>query len=209
MSNSEKTRVAILKAAYDLLRESGLPAVSYSAIAETGGISRQLVRYYFKTSDELMYALCDQLAEANRQSILAGLNDIGERSRIEYLLDFFFDALEGGGKPDDDQVYDAMFSLAAGSEGLRENLRGQYTLLGEVVAHELGQEYPDLADQDASELAYLFVCIMYGHWKMVATLGFSDHHRSIARRSIDRLIASYNFQGSAEDTPPRVWKAKV
>jgi hypothetical protein len=32
---------------------------------------------------------------------------------------------------------------------------------------------------------------MYGHWKMVATLGLSPEHRRITRRSIDRIIASY------------------
>jgi hypothetical protein len=32
---------------------------------------------------------------------------------------------------------------------------------------------------------------MYGHWKMVATLGFSEDYNRVTREAVDRLIASY------------------
>ncbi len=207
MSEFETSRTTILKAAYKLLHENGLPSLSYSAIAEAGGVSRQLVRYYFKQPDDLMYALCDQLADQFRKRILAGVDDLEGRSRLEYMLDFFFNMIEGKRKLNNDQVYDAMFSLAAGSPGLKENLRGQYTLLGEVARHEISAEYPEMSQQSCEELAFLFVCLMYGHWKMVASLGFHEDHNAISRAAMDRLLASYRIQGAAEPAVGKVWKA--
>lgn len=32
---------------------------------------------------------------------------------------------------------------------------------------------------------------MYGHWKMVASLGCSSGHNRIAREAMDRIISSY------------------
>jgi len=206
MSDFEKPRAAILKAAYKILRENGLPAVSYSSVAKAGGVSRQLVRYYFKQPDDLMYALCDQLAENFRDKILAGAEDQGDRSRVEYMLDFFFNMIEGKRKLNNDQVYDAMFSMAAGSPGLRENLRGQFTLLGEICRHEFSREFPELTEKATEELAYLFVSLMYGHWKMVASLGFHESHNQISREAIDRLIASYRTHGAQGGAVGQIWK---
>jgi hypothetical protein len=109
-------------------------------------------------------------------------------------------------KPRDDQAYDAAMAYAARSERIRTNLRGQYTLLGQVLQLEVKMQFPELSMQDCAEIGYLFVCIMYGHWKLVASLGVSDDHRLISRRAIDRLIASYANNGAPSTSAVRVWE---
>lgn len=208
MSDDEKPRAVIIKAAYDILRENGLPSISYAAVAEAGGVSRQLVRYYFKSPDDLMYALCDYLAEQLRHYVLDGSDDLGGRTRLEYLMDSFFHLIEGKPKPDNDQQYDALVALSAGSSGIKENLRGQFTLLGEVVRHEINAEYPEMSQQTCEELAYLFVSLMHGHWRLVASLGFHEDHNRISRQAMDRLFASYRIQGAVEPAPSKVWKTE-
>ena len=43
---------------------------------------------------------------------------------------------------------------------------------------------------------------MYGHWKMVATLGFSPSHNSVTRAAVDRLIESYVERWDDPDLEP-------
>ena len=208
MTKPEDARADILDAAFAVLQEGGVPSVTYTAIAEKGGISRQLVRYYFKDPDDLMVALCDQLADAYRDGLLRMVAEREDSRRLDGLLDYMFGMLDDHRKPEDDQVYDAMFAMAARSGAIRNNLRGQYTLLGQVVSHEINQQYPELSQQDCDELSFLFVNIMYGHWKMVSTLGFSREHSDISRLAIDRIIASYRVKGAMGNPGPRVWKAR-
>lgn len=206
MPDIENPRAAIIKAAYEILRDNGLPSISYSAVANASGVSRQLVRYYFKQPDDLMHALCDLMAEQLGEYVLDGSSDRGESTRVEFLLDSFFHLVEGKQKLDQDPVYDAMISLAAGSEGLKEDLQGQFTLLGEVVRHEFHAEYPEMDQASTEELSFLFVSLMYGHWRMVASLGFHEDHNRISRQAMDRLIASYRIQGASDPEGGKVWR---
>lgn len=184
---------AILQAAFDAISESGLPMPSYDAIARAGGISRQLIRHYFPDPEELILAVCDRLAAAYRDRLMQGIIAADSRERLATFLDFYFGFLEGRGldKPADDKVYDAVLALAAGSDRIRANLHEQYSLLRHTVAHEIQISHPSLPQRACREIAYLFVSLMYGHWKMVASLGFSSEHNRIAREAMDRIIVSY------------------
>jgi hypothetical protein len=62
-----------------------------------------------------------------------------------------------------------------------------------------------MSAQDANQLSYLFVCLMYGHWKMVASLGFSEEHKFVTRTAIDRLIASYAARPSKRTELAKIW----
>lgn len=183
----------IIRAAFKAIREGGLPFPSYDAIAQAGDTSRQLIRHYFPDPEELMLALCDALAAAYRDLMLKGIVRAGSHERLSVFLDFYFGFLEGEDlpKPADDAVYDAMFALAAGSERIRRNLREQYTLLSHTIAHEVQISHPSLPQSACREIAYLFVSLMYGHWKMTTSLGGDPRSSRVAREAMDRLIASY------------------
>lgn len=192
MPDAKSTKsIEIIEGAFAVLLREGLASLSYDRVARGANVSRQLVRYYFPEPDDLMLALADRLAETYREALTEGLAGISGPDRLNVFFDFYFDLLDGRAKPRDDQAYDALFSLAAGSVPIRDNLRGQYSLLGLTLTHEIRSCYPDIPMASCSEISYLFVTIMYGHWKMVATLGLSEDHKHIARRSIDRIIASY------------------
>lgn len=196
----------IVEGAFRALMSNGLPPLSLDVIAAESGLTRQLIRYHFPTHESLMESVCDYLAARYSDVLTATAGQLDGPQRVEMFLDFYFDLLDGAPKPRDDQVYDAMLSLATGSPAIRENLQRQYGLLGQVLAHEFAIQYPALKGQAAAELSWLFVALMYGHWKMVASLGFSDDHRRVTRRAMDRLIRSYLSQDLPLVDEMPVWR---
>jgi AcrR family transcriptional regulator len=209
MSEAEQNldrKQMILKGAFSALKNSGLPALSFDVIAEEAGVSRQLVRYHYKDNEALMIALCDYLAGLYRDTLIAGVMQAEGKDRLQIFLDFYFDLLDDMPKPRDDQVYDALMSLSAGAPKIQANLRSQYSLLGQVLSHEFELQYPSLNSQQSRELSYLFVSLMYGHWKMVASLGLSEDHKYISRKAMDRLIDSYVSNSDEPGQNVSVWK---
>jgi AcrR family transcriptional regulator len=188
---SEIRKPEIVQAAIKAIGRDGLPMPSYDSIAKEADMSRQLIRHYFPDPEQLMVAVCDALAAGYRDCLMKGIIAAGATERLPMFLDFYFNFLAGNEKPRDDSVYDAMFSLAAGSEAVRLNLSGQYNLLQYTIAHEIQISNPTLNQKACREVAYLFVILMYGHWKMVAALGFSEQYNRVTREAVDRLIESY------------------
>lgn len=195
----------IILAAFEALNANGLPALSYDKIAEQSGISRQLIRYYFPDKDDLMSALCNLTGVAYRESLVELASNPNHPDRLKMIFDFSFDLIEEKRKPRDDQVYDAMFSLATSSDFIRESLRAQYNLLGNVVAHEIKIKFPQMRISDADQVSFLFVCLLYGHWKMVASLGLSEDHKYVTRRAMDRIVKSYLDMPENDREPPTIW----
>ena len=195
----------IVDAAFAVLQRHGLPHVSYDVIAEEAHLTRQAVRYHFPSPEALMVAVCDRLAEAYRAALIDNAARLDGPKRLGMFLDFYFNLLDGSLKPRDDAAYDAMMSLATGSTAIRGNLRAQYQLLGQVMSHEFCIAHPELSHRAADELSWLFVCLMYGHWKMVATLGISESHNRLTRAAIDRLILSYCEYPTTEAGIAPIW----
>ncbi len=196
---------AIVRGAFAALMKQGLPTLSYDSIAREAGLSRQLVRYHFKDPETLMLSVCDFLSMVYREALLRSVSQKTQIDRLTVFLDFYFDLLDEEPKPRDDQVYDALMSLAANSNRIRKNLRHHYTMMGEVISHELQMSHPNLTLPAARELSYLIVSLMYGHWKMVASLGLNQAHKRAARAAIDRLIRSYIDEESTKLAPGEAW----
>lgn len=186
-------RPEIVKALYKAIKKDGIAIPGYDKIARQGEMTRQLVRHYFSDPEDLAVALCDYLASTYRDCLMRGIIAADDSRRLSIFLDFYFDFLadKGLAKPRDDQVYDALFAFAATSGKVRQNLHDQYMLLQMTIAHEIQISYPELPQSGCRELGYLLVSLMYGHWKMVATLGFSEKHHRVSREAMDRLINSY------------------
>lgn len=198
-------KIKILAATTKLLREQGLQSFSYDAIANEAGMSRQLVRYYYATLDELIVDLCDYLAMSYQEMLIAGIKNFGQVERLGFFLDYFFGLSEEYPMPDNLEVYDSFFAYAVGSEPLRNRLCDSYMTLGQVVSHELQIAHPDLSGSACQELSFLFVSMMHAHWGFVASLGFSPEHNRIARRAFDRLIGSYAREGPTEELSVKPW----
>ncbi|MEX0284128.1 MAG: TetR/AcrR family transcriptional regulator [Paracoccaceae bacterium] len=186
-------RPEIVRALFDAVMKNGVSLPGYDQIATEGGMTRQLIRHYFKDPDELALALCNYLADLYREKLMVAINDADDVKRLTTFIDFWFNGLadKGSPKPVDDQVYDALFARAAVNMDVRENLKSQYELMQMVLSHEIKISYPDLSQNACRELGFLIVTQMYGTWKMVASLGFDEKQVTVARKAIDRLIASY------------------
>lgn len=190
---AEFRRPEIVNAAFKAISTHGLAAPPYDLIAREAGMSRQLIRHYFPDPEQLMIAVCDKLASAYRNALTQGIIKFDETQRLPTFLNFYFNFLGGEGlpKPADDQIYDAMFSLATASPTIRQNLHGQYSELMMAISHEVQVSHPNLPQRACREIGFLFASLMYGHWKMVASLGFSADMNRVTREALDRLIESY------------------
>jgi AcrR family transcriptional regulator len=67
------TRVAILEATEQIMREEGYAAVSSRKIAAKAGLKSQLVHYYFRSMDELFLALFQRVEEQHFQLLTQAL----------------------------------------------------------------------------------------------------------------------------------------
>ena len=201
---SEVRKPEIVEAAYNAILKNGLPLISYDLIAQEADMSRQLIRHYFPDPVELMVAVCDRLAAAYRDCLMKGILNAQSPTRLKTFLDFYFDFLSDRDleKPRDDAAYDAMMALASTHPAIRKNLHDQYNLLQYTIAHEVQVSHPQLNQKACLEIGYLFVSLMYGHWKMVATLGFSPSHHAVTRAAVDRLIESYVERWDDPDLEP-------
>jgi AcrR family transcriptional regulator len=190
---AEIRRPEIVQALHTAIQREGISLPSNDQIARHGDMSRQLIRHYFASSEDTAVALCNALADTYRDCLMKGIIAADSSRRLGVFLDFYFNFLADKGlpKPADDSVYDALFALAGTSERVRKNLHDQYSLLQQTLAHEIQISHPNIPQSGCRELGYLIVVTMYGHWKMVATLGFSDDYCRVAREAIDRLIDSY------------------
>ena len=186
-------RPEIIQAAVKAISENGLPMPSYDTIAQQAGMSRQLIRHYFPEPDALMVAVCEALAAAHRILLMRGIHQANSAERLPLFLDYYFNLLTNKGiaKPSDTAVYDAVMSLATGSAAVRDRLREHYNILQHTIAHEVQISHPTLSHKACAEIGFLFASLIQGHWKLVATLGFSESYNRVARQAIDRLIQSY------------------
>lgn len=204
-AQSSERRLEIIDATFRVLMDVGLPPLSFDAIAKEAGVSRQVVRYHFKDHEHLMVALLDQMAARYRETMINGVIDAKGSERIELFLDFYFDILEGMPKPRDDQAYDALMALSVNSPIIRSTMQNQYSFLGQVLSHEFELEHPQIGSQKANELSFLFANLMYGHWKMVATLGLHEDHKYVTRLAMERLIDSYVNDHLPMCDPIKIW----
>lgn len=202
-------KTLILQAATLLLRDKGLQSLSFENVANEAGFSRQLVRYYFSDPDALVAELCDYLAGAYRDILVAGVVEVAQVERLNFFLDFFFGLSDDYPVPENLEVYDAMVAYAVGSADMRDRMCLQYKTLGDVITHELAIAHPELKGRACEELSYLFVSMMHSHWSFVASLRHTRDHGRLTRRAIDRLIASYVDDATPTDGLERPWARDV
>jgi len=190
---SEIRRPEIIEALQKSIVTDGVNIPSYDQIANHGEMSRQLIRHYFPDEEEMMLALCETLEQVYRDCLVKSAIAATGGSRLQLFIDFYFNLLSDRGlpKPPDDKIYDALLSYANTHEPLREKLHNGYQLVQMTFAHEIQVSYPELPQSGCKELGYIITATMYGHWKMVKTIGFSESYSIVARDSVMRVIESY------------------
>ncbi len=190
---SEVRKPAIIQGAISALNKHGLSMISYDLIAEEANMSRQLIRHYFPDPDALMVSVCDGLAAAHHEALGSGVVKVEPSKRLDLFLDLFFHVVGQGkvGKQTDTVAYDAMMAVATGSKSVRKCLLDHNSFLRSEISKEVQIAHPSLSASDCDEIGYLFVALVYGHWRLVTTLGFCPSYNDISRTAMGRLIASY------------------
>jgi AcrR family transcriptional regulator len=198
-------KIQILEACAGLLSKKGLQSFSYENLAHASGMSRQLIRYYYASLDEIIVDLCDYLGAKYQEILISGIVELQSVERLNLFLDFFFGLADEYPLPDHLEAYDAMIAYSVGLDRLRDRMCDRYRTLGQVMVHELAIAYPELKPAACEELSFIFVSLMHAHWSFVASLGYSSDHNRLARRAMARLIESYRRDSSDVPMINRPW----
>jgi TetR/AcrR family transcriptional regulator len=70
---SSETRTQLIQAAAEIVRNEGWAAVTARRLAETVGLKRQIVHYYFRTIEDLLIAVIRRDGEALRGRIMQSM----------------------------------------------------------------------------------------------------------------------------------------
>jgi AcrR family transcriptional regulator len=73
-SGDSETRLALIHAAEQLIREEGYSALTSRRIANKAGLKHQLIYYYFDTLDDLLLAVLEEGGERYRVRLMDALN---------------------------------------------------------------------------------------------------------------------------------------
>jgi AcrR family transcriptional regulator len=88
-AQAEKTRQAVLDTARRLFLEYGYDATSLQLIADTMGVTKANVYYYYRTKIAILEALLDTNVTALRALLDQAEKIKGQRARTEFLVDGF------------------------------------------------------------------------------------------------------------------------
>jgi AcrR family transcriptional regulator len=85
---SEQTRRLILEAAVDSVNQHGIRGANLARVAEIAGVTRGCLQYYFMTSEDVILAMAQHVAQRNWEAYEAQvLNPPEGRDLIEFAID--------------------------------------------------------------------------------------------------------------------------
>jgi TetR/AcrR family transcriptional repressor of nem operon len=97
----QQTRTAIVQAALELFAEQGLDVPSLDAICDRAGYTRGAFYVHFKTREDILVAVMDQIGAVFLGSVFEGINAAGpvRTKRLEHVMGRFADAVGAGAYP--------------------------------------------------------------------------------------------------------------
>src|SRR5690625_762273 len=131
-------RTEIMEAVERLLARGGLNAVTMIAVAAEADVSLRLVQYYGSTTDELLSATLDRLADKSVERWRARTRRQGDESPLEVIKGFYDEALPT------DRASQDFHRVGVCMEGLA--LTGT-DMAGQAYQRDLGR-----SEEDTSEL---------------------------------------------------------
>ena len=94
MKKSEKTKLRILEATQELIREKGVESASVREIAKRAEVNVASINYYFSKKENLMGEILLLLSDELFENIKERINQDGESSNIEDLASKIYDVLK-------------------------------------------------------------------------------------------------------------------
>jgi AcrR family transcriptional regulator len=96
----QQTRAALVNAALELFAEQGLDVPSLDAICDRAGYTRGAFYVHFKTREDILVAVMDQVGESFLASVFAQMPDLaGGGRRLHHAVKRFVDAVGSGAYP--------------------------------------------------------------------------------------------------------------
>jgi AcrR family transcriptional regulator len=83
---SEQTKSNILQKAIELFNESGTASISMNALAEALGISAGNLQYHYKSKEEVVRAIYEELMYADWQKIYIGMDEAFDVEALRTIL---------------------------------------------------------------------------------------------------------------------------
>src|SRR5690606_2331143 len=134
----EKRRSEIVKAFYEVARETGLENASIAKVAESMGISNGLVMHYFNTKDELLLGLNEFILQQHLKVFMEGhLGMIKSRRDLEALIGDLFS--RKWNQFFDDGVFYSCYALIYRNKGFNDSFKAYLLRLHRVLQAELRQ----------------------------------------------------------------------
>lgn len=190
MISNDPRPAELVRAATQVFIKHGLTPLSYELIATEAGTSQQTIRRHYPDPQDLAIDLCQQLSAWFDDSLHKSLQAIRKTDRLDHLLNFYLDLPSRLAQPKrrDEQIINALVALSAKSEDIQEELRDHYLAMQERIAKAIRAAHPQLKPKQCKTLGFQIVCLIYGHWKMVASLGFAENNNVLVRAAIDHLL---------------------
>lgn len=96
----QQTRAALVRAALELFAEQGLDVPSLDAICDRAGYTRGAFYVHFKTREDILVAVMDQVGETFLASVFSQMPELaGGGRRLHHAVKRFVDAVGSGAYP--------------------------------------------------------------------------------------------------------------
>ena len=135
-------REEIVEALRGVVARDGLNVPSYDAIATEGEMSRQLVRHYYRSPDDMAADLAKRLTAELRADVEQALDAADASSRLEALVGVLFtrNIASDAGANDRNALECALHAIARHSSKVQEAFSAHLDAMRELIAGELSGE---------------------------------------------------------------------
>lgn len=129
----EERKQEILETALGLFEDKGIQKTSMNDIAETMGVAKGLIYYYFRSKEELVEAVVDLFSNGVEEEIETLLSEEGLtfHQRLGLMVKVFFLSI---------QEHPVLMSISPGNPGLFELVKSKLSELAMVHARQLLQK---------------------------------------------------------------------
>lgn len=134
-SRKDEPRELILSSARALLAERSMQGVSLSLIARRAGVSKGTIYYYFKTKEDILFALLDDYLEQQAERLNAWTENPDKDTSLPRLVKFVLEGDLASAPLRMQFLHDAM----QGNEGVRQKLLARYRDFAATIAQKIAR----------------------------------------------------------------------
>jgi len=155
--HNDNIKEKILDGASSLLKERSFVDISISDIAETCGVSKGSVYYYYKSKDDLLYDIADRYIDRAYNDLMVWVEDEKKDTSLPRLIRYALSrGLDDSGKS---LRLHLTIEAIAGNDKLREKLLLKYDVFRKIFAEKISQRKPDA---DGNFYAWMILLLIDG-----------------------------------------------